>query len=378
MKGASIAEHFSQLEDPRVERTRRHDLLSIIAIALCAVICGADNWVAVARYGRYKEEWLRSWLPLDGGIPSHDTFGRVFAMLDPKEFRRCLASWMEAVQEATGNQVCIDGKTIRGSRDSALGKKAIHMVRAWAAENRLVLGQVKVDEKSNEVKAIPELLELLDLKGCLVTIDAEGCQTKIAEEIVAKEADYVLAVKGNQEQLQDDLEDFFSVAESEGYRDVPHSYAHIKEKEHGRIETRECWATDDPSCLACLDRRERWPGLRSIAMVRRRRRKTGEDATKESVETVFYISTLEADANKILEATRRHWSIENSLHWILDVAFDEDNCRVRTRNAAENLSTLRCFALGLIKQDTTVKAGVKIKRQSAGWSNDYLLHFICQ
>ena len=379
MGSASLADHFADLIDPRVERTRWHELVDIVAITVCAAICGADNWVDIALFGRCKEAWFRTWLKLPNGIPSHDTFGRVFARLDPVAFGRCFTSWMEAVQEATqGQVVAIDGKSLRGTRDSVSGRSAILMVSAWATDNHLVLGQVKVDEKSNEITAIPELLEVLDLAGCIVTIDAIGTQKAIAERIVAKQADYVLAVRDNQPQLRAEIVDLFQTAKEFGFKDVPHSHAQTLDKGHGRMETRECWATGDTECLACLGKGSQWAGLQSVAMVTRRRRPWGHDQAKEEVETTCYITSLAADAAKILEITRTHWSIENCLHWVLDVAFDEDRCRVRTGNGPENLAIVRHFALGLLKKDTSVKAGIKAKRKAAGWDVDYLLRLVNQ
>lgn len=379
MDSASLVDHFANLVDPRVEGTRWHELTDIVAIAVCAVICGADNWVDVAFFGRCKEDWFRTWLKLPNGIPSHDTFGRVFARLDAEEFARCFRDWMRVVQEATqGQVVAIDGKTVRGSRDTVAGKSAIHLVSAWASANHVVLGQVKVDDKSNEITAIPEPLRVLSLAGCIVTIDAMGCQRAIAQQIVDKGADYVLAVKSNQGQLHEGLKDLFQTALRYRFRDLPHTYAHTLDKDHGRIETRECWATSDQECLAYLGQGSDWPGLVSVAMVRRQRRAPGQQEGESEVETAYYISSLKADADKILGATRTHWSIENCLHWTLDVAFDEDHCRVRVGDGAQNLALLRHFALSLLKQDASIKAGIKAKRKVAGWDADYLLRLINQ
>jgi predicted transposase YbfD/YdcC len=379
MDGASLAEHFASLVDPRVERTRWHELLDIVAITICACICGADNWVDIALFARCKESWFRTWLKLPNGIPSHDTFGRVFARLDPVQFGRCFTSWIGAVQEATkGQVVAIDGKCLRGSRDSVAGKSGIAMVSAWATANHLVLGQVKVAEKCNEITAIPELLEVLELAGCIVTIDAMGSQKAIAQKIISKQADYVLAVKDNQAGLREALEDLFQTAREYEFKDVPHGYAHSLDKGHGRIEVRECWAIADRECLACLGEEHKWAGLRSVAMVTRQRRAWEREQAKPEIETVYYISSLEADAGKLLEATRTHWSIENSLHWVLDVAFDEDRCRVRRGHGPENLAIVRHLALSLLKQDTSIKVGIKAKRKAAGWDEDYLLRLVNQ
>jgi predicted transposase YbfD/YdcC len=274
--------------------------------------------------------------------------------------------------------VAIDGKCLRGSRDSALGKSAISMVSAWASDNHLVLGQVKVDEKSNEITAIPELLAMLELAGCIVTIDAVGTQKAIAEQIVAKGADYVLAVRDNQPNLHEEIEDIFQAAKMSDFQDVPHTYAQTIDKGHGRLDTRECWATSDPRCLACLAKAGDWAGLQTVAMVTRRRRPWASEQAKVEEETTCYITSLKVDADRILEVTRRHWSIENGLHWVLDVAFDEDHCRVRRGHGPENLAIVRHFALGLLKQDTSVKVGIKGKRKAAGWDEDYLLRLVNQ
>jgi len=377
MASAALLEHFATVPDPRVNRTRRHKLIDILAIAICAVIGGANNWVEVAKFGEAKEAWLRAFLELPNGIPSHDTFGRVFARLDPEAFSRCFAAWVEAVREATkGQVVAIDGKSVRGSRDSVRGRAAIHMVSAWAAHNRLTLGQVKVDEKSNEITAIPELLQALDLAGCIVTIDAMGCQRAIAQEVVEQEADYVLAVKANQARLQEELEDLFQAAQQYEFQGVPHDYARTVEKGHGRIETRECWATSDRSCLGYLSKGAQWPELRTVAMVRRQRRLLGREETTEEV--AYYISSLEADASKILEAVRTHWSVESSLHWSLDVTFREDDCRVRIGHGPENLCLIRRFALSLLKRDTSKKGSLNTKRLLAAWDHDYLFQLLNQ
>jgi predicted transposase YbfD/YdcC len=375
MEPASMLDHFASLSDPRVERTRRHNLLDIIAIALCAVICGADNWVDVELFGQSKEEWLRSWLELPNGIPSHDTFGRVFARLDAAQFAQCLTEWVAAVAQAAGGQVvALDGKALRGSRDGVLGKDAILTVSAWATTSHLVLGQVQVEEGSNEITAIPRLLEILSLEGCTVTIDAIGTQTAIAEQIVDKGGDYVLAVKDNQAGLCEELEDLFATAEQFDFADVPHTYERTAEREHGRLEVRQCWATTDHECLAYLSRSSQWRGLASVAKVVRKRRLDGH----HSEETVYYISSRAAEASWILDSCRTHWGIENGLHWVLDVAFAEDHCRVRKDNGPANFAILRRLALNLLKADCTTKAGIKARRLKAGWDEAYLLSLINQ
>lgn len=366
---ASLPAHFVELNDPRVERTKRHHLLDIVIIAICAVISGADNWVDIEAYGQAKEPWLRGFLELPHGIPSHDTFGRVFARLNPAEFERCFLKWVQSVFEVTDGQViAVDGKTLRRSGDKTLGKAAIHMVSAWATQSRLVLGQVKTEEKSNEITAIPQLLAVLDLTGCIVTIDAMGCQTKIAEQIVAQGGDYVLAVTENQGQLYEDLHDLFRHAQQDDFRYTPHTYARTIEKDHGRIEVRQCWCVDDPAHLTYLRRQNRWDGLQSLVMVQRERRIQGEIST----EIAYYITNLPNEATTVLNAARAHWSVENSLHWVLDIAFREDDSRTRQGYSAENLAVLRHIAVNLLKQESTAKVGIKAKRLKAGWDDDYL------
>lgn len=365
---ASILEHFSEVEDPRVEYLVDHQLIDIITIALCGIIAGADNWTEVAQFGREKRVWLAEFLSLSHGIPSHDTFGRVFAKLDPEQFQNSFLKWVQAVFEITGGQVIpIDGKKVRRSHDRTNDQEAIWMVSAWAAENKLVLGQVKVEDKSNEITAIPKLLRLLELSGCIVTIDAMGCQKEIAAQIVARGADYVLALKGNHSGLLEDVQELFSYAAETNYADC--DYHKTIDKGHGRIEIRECWTTDHPDYFPFLRNVSDWINLSTLVMVRSERRQ----ADKTSVEVRYYLSSLESKADKHLQTIRTHWTIENQLHWVLDVAFDEDRCRVRKEHAAQNFAILRHCALNLLKQETSTKCGIQAKRKKAGWSNDYLL-----
>ena len=367
---ASIMDHFRNLEDPRIERSKRHQLLDIVAIAICAVICGADSWVYVEMFGKSKEEWFRTFLDLPHGIPSHDTFGDVFSRLDPEQFQRCFMGWTQAVAGLLpGEVVAIDGKTVRRSHDKRAGKQAIHLVSAWASANTLTLGQVKTEEKSNEITAIPKLLEMLELSGCIVTIDAMGCQKEIARTIVDRGADYLLAVKENQGQLYQDVRDLFEAGDGPGLEGLPHDYATTLNKGHGRIERRECWSIDDPACLEYLSTAREWPGLRSVVRVECRR----ETDTGTTVQARYYISSLEASAKRQLEAVRAHWSIENSLHWSMDVTFREDQCRVRKDHGPQNLATLRQISHNLLKQETSLKVGIQGKRLQAGWREDYLL-----
>jgi len=366
----TIAAHFADLEDPRRTYLNDHPLINIITIALCAIIAGAETWTDVESFGKNKQAWLSRFLDLKNGIPSHDTFGRVFARLNPEQFQKCFLSWVQAVFEITKGQViAIDGKKLRHSYDKTLGQAAIHMVSAWAAANELVLAQVKVDDKSNEITAIPALLALLDITGCIVTIDAMGCQTKIARQIVDQGGDYLLAVKENQGNLYADIASFFDLAQQNGFAKVTHTYHQTVTGGHGRIEKRQCWVIAGEDSLSFLRNYGDWAKLQTIVMIQSERHFNGQ----VSRETRYFISSLANDAQQILDAKRSHWGIENKLHWVLDVAFREDDCRVRQGNAAQNLAILRHMALNLLKQEKTAKGGVKAKRLRAAWNDDYLL-----
>jgi predicted transposase YbfD/YdcC len=368
--GIRLVEHFNGLDDPRIERSKEHLLIDVVTIAICAVLCGADDWVEVAAVGRGKEEWFQQFLELPNGIPSHDTFWRVFRALDPLQFEECFLAWVRDVMRLTdGEIVAIDGKKLRRSYDRTSHKAAIHMVSAWATENHLVLGQRKVNEKSNEIKAIPELLRLLELHGCIVTVDAIGCQKEVAEAIRTQGADYALAVKQNQGKLYEDVKDLFAGAVEEQWRDVSHGYVRDVYGDHGRIEIRECWTISEGDFLDYLRNRQAWKDLQTIVMLRCERRL----GRKRSRQTRYYISSLPNDAKHILKVVRGHWGIENGLHWILDIAFQEDQSRLRKGHGAHNFAMLRHIALNLLKQERTEKIGVKAKRLRAAVDNKYLL-----
>lgn len=369
---ASLLEKFSVLVDPRIERTKKHSMTDILVISICGFICGIDNWVELEEFGEFKKDWFETFLELPNGIPSHDTFGRFYGALDPEAFSRCFTSWIQSVAELTeGEVVALDGKTLRRSFDKASSKAAIHMVSAWASQNGVVLGQVKTDEASNEITAIPKLLEILHVQGCIVTIDAIGAQKEVVKTIIDKGADYVISLKRNQPALHAATEAFFAEAREEGFETVPHKFTETLEKEHGRLETRKYWVT---ARMDWFRERRAWEGLTSVGMVESTREVNGVT----SKEVRYFITSLDGDdAEKFARAVRTHWNIENNLHWVLDVAFDEDHSRVRKNNAPENMAMLRHVALNLLKNDnTTKKVGIKTRRKKAGWSNEYLAHLL--
>jgi predicted transposase YbfD/YdcC len=369
----SFQDCFSTLKDPRVKRTRRHELIDILIIAVSAIICEADSWIDIAEFGQVKLEWFQSFLHLPNGIPSHDTFGRVFAMLDPKEFERCFLLWAASLKESIGGQfVALDGKTLRRSHDQASGKTAINMVSAWSSENQLVLGQLKVEEGSNEITAIPPLLRMLFLKGCIVTIDAIATHKEIVNEIRNQGADYVLALKKNQGTLYEGVETSFTDGLKTNFKDIAHDYYQTIDKGHGRVETRQYWTISDPDYLRYFNPHGEWRDLKSVGMVEAERNIRGE----VSRETRYYISSLSGNAREFGQAVRSHWGIENGLHWVLDVVFGEDYSRVREGYAAENLAMLRRLALNLIRQEQTARKNVKGRRLKAAWSEDYLLRVL--
>jgi predicted transposase YbfD/YdcC len=369
----SLLHHFADLDDPRSDHTKRHELLDIIALTLCAVVAGAECWTDIEDYGLAKQDWLETFLELPNGIPSHDTLGRLFAAMDPAAFQECFLSWMHAVVGASqGKLIALDGKTLRRSFDTAKGKSAIHLVSAWASDNHLLLGQQAVTDKSNEITAIPELLKLLDLQGALVTIDAMGCQKRITEKIVAAGGNYVLAVKENQPTLHDDVQRLFLSGLADDFANVTHRYHRTTGKGHGRKETRHYHLIEVPQQLAA--KHAEFAGLRTLGMVFSERQVThGED----SVETRFYISSMGLKVKAFAEAVRAHWSIENNLHWVLDVVFQEDASRLRKDHAPENMGLVKRIALSMLKKAKhQKKRGIACKRKHAGWNDAYLVEVL--
>jgi predicted transposase YbfD/YdcC len=370
---SKLQDCFGTLTDPRKERARRHELLDILILAVCAVICDCNSWVDIAEFCRIRLDWFQSFLDLPNGIPSHDTFGRVFARLNPKEFEHCFILWAEGLREALGGEyINIDGKTLRRSHDYARNQTPIQMVSAWAGANNLVLGQLKVADGSNEITAIPELLKILTLKDCIVTIDAIGTQKEIAAEIRHQEADYILALKTNQELLHEAVAYSFKEERKINFKGIEHAYYETVEKNHGRLETRRYWTISDPEYLKYLDPNGEWQDLKSIGTVEAERIIKGE----VSRETRYYLCSRSGEAKEFAQAVRSHWGIENSLHWVLDVDFREDDSRVRQGFAAENMAVLRRLALNLIQREPTFRRSVKGRRLAASWSAEYLLRVL--
>ena len=361
--------HFAPLQDPRVDRTKEHLLIDIVVIAVLAVLGGADGWTAIATYGMAKQRWLEQFLALPNGIPSHDTFARLFARLDPEMVGACFMSWMSEVVEGLGAQViAIDGKCLRGSYDRDKGRKALHLVSAFATQNRIVLAQAKVMNKSNEITAIPKVLALLDLVGSIVTLDAMGCQRDIASQIIDQKGDYILSLKGNQGNLHNSIQDAFKTAQVKQFTDIEHDFYRTLEIGHHRIESRQCWVIPI-TALVDIPYFKAWSGLQSVVMIRSQRKLWN----KTTHEDRLYITSLPPQAQKILQAIRSHWGIENQLHWVMDVTFNEDASRIRKDHAPENFALLRRMANHLLLQEKTFKGSLKMKRYQAGLDNDYMI-----
>lgn len=367
---SNIEQYFGGMSDPRRGQNVQHKLVDIITIAICGIVCGADNWVDIEMFGQAKVEWLSSFLALKHGIPSHDTFGRVFRALNAAEFEASFADWTRAICElSAGTILSVDGKQMRRSKDGLLGQDGIYIVSVWAGENNLVLAQDKVDDHTNEITAIPKLLKLLDISDSVVTIDGIGCQTEIVNTIVAQDADYVIAVKANQDTLFEDVQAAFGPTT----REFAPAYHKTVEKGHGRIEIRECWVCHLPDILDFIADYKVWSGLRCLVKIVAERRLPD----KIERDTRFFISSLEADPARLLSIIRSHWQIENQVHWVLDIAFRQDENRARKDNAPNNLAVLQHIALNLLKQDKSLKVGVKAKRLRAGWDHSFLLKILC-
>lgn len=375
----SLIEHFKNLPDPRVNRTKHHDLIDLLLIAICTLLCGGESFNDMEDFGHAKHEWFKTFLGLRHGIPSHDTFNRLFAALDPQQFLDCFLSWTQSLRQAVAQEiVALDGKALRRALNQEESVK--YVVSAWAESNGLVLGQLKVADKSNEITALPALLRVLELCGCIVTVDAMGCQKQIAKEIIEADADYVLALKGNQETVHEEVKTFLDelVAEQSASRPrgAKPSAAAAKlgvletvEKDHGRLETRCYYQSGELDWFAD---RPKWEGLRSVGMVQSLREVRGQ----RTVERRYYLSSLPLGVETFARAVRGHWGVENKLHWVLDVCFREDQSRARTGFAAENLATLRRLALNLLKREKTKKRGLKGKQLNAGWDHAYLLRLL--
>ncbi len=367
----ALEEYFASLPDPRIERCRRHKLIDIVTIAICTVLCGGEGFTDMEEFGYSRREWLKTFLELPHGIPSHDTFGRFFARLAPAEFETCFARWVSAsVKKVSGEVVSFDGKRARRSYDTAEGKEAIELVSAWARDQRLTLGQVKVADGSNEITAVPELLQALEVKGAVVTVDALNTQKEIATQIRAKKADYVMALKGNHGHLQREVAELFCAVKEDRTYGYQIETSKTIDKEHGRIEERTCWQVGVPA--ERFSEGDEWKDLRSVAMVEAVR----EEGAEVSCEVRYYLSSLEVNAEKMQEIIRGHWAIENSCHWILDVVFREDDCRVRAGNAAQNLALVRKIALNMLSREKSCKRGMKVKRFKAALDLEYLLKIL--
>jgi len=368
-QSARLIDHFGNMDDPRIERNKLHKLIDIVTIAICAVICNADTWEDIEEFARSKERWFRQFLELPNGVPSHDTIRRVFIRLKPEQFQASFLAWVRALRpklkENELEVVSIDGKTARRSFDPPQGMPAMHMVSAWANHSRMVLAQLRVQEKSNEIDAIPELLKMMELAGCVVTIDAMGCQKTITQDIRDKGADYVIALKGNQGSLHENVKLYLDDALKRNFRDVPHDSHITVEKDHGRFERREYYLSSE---ISWLEEAKGWKDLRSIGMVRA----TREIGSNQQTEIRYFISSLSPNAKQFAHAVRSHWGVENSLHWVMDIAFREDESRIRKDHSPANFAVLRHIALNLIKQEKSCKRSVKGRRLKAGWDEGYL------
>ncbi len=369
-----IVEHFSSIADPRVDRTKKHPLSSLLVISVLATICGAEGWSDMAEYGRRKHLWLKQFVDLPNGVPSEDTFARVLSMLKPEALYECFMSLVkDLVGEVSGEVIAIDGKTARRTHDRRRSRKPLHLVSAWVSSQGIVLGQVATEEKSNEITAIPRLLDLLEIEGAIITIDAQGTQRAIANKIIERGADYVLQLKGNQATFLTSVKNYFKGVDSGRLAGEGLSHVETVDGGHGRIETRRASVT---SKLDWFEERTRWTGLQTIIRMERIREVSvmegGETPYKTQHEFSYYISSLAPDAPMLEKSIRAHWGVENGLHWVLDMAFDEDRSRIRKEHGPENLALLRKLALNLLKAEKTLKRGLAAKRRVAGWDDDYL------
>jgi predicted transposase YbfD/YdcC len=361
---ACIIEHFSTLTDPRIERNKKHELIDIIVLSVCAFCSGANGWEAIEEFGHAKKEWLQQFIPLKNGIPSHDCINYVLARISADAFQACFMSWTKAVMETCpGEIIALDGKTARGSRDKKNDKNPLHMVSAWACQQRLVLGQEAIDDKSNEITAIPRLLKLLEIKDCIVTIDAMGCQRDIARQIIGQEGHYVLGLKGNQGKLHEAVEDFFTTARSHNFRGIEHDYFEEVEKDHGRLEIRRYWISDN---LTTLPDTGAWKGLYSIGMVER----DCSQGDSRSVERRYFINSIKPNAKLFAKAVREHWGVENPLHWRLDVIMGDDASRIRKDNGATIMTSIRHLCMNLFECEPS-KISLAKKQRKAAWSDDF-------
>jgi predicted transposase YbfD/YdcC len=372
----SLIACFRDIPDPRVERTKRHNLIDVLVISICTLLCGGETFNDMEDFGKAKRDWFATFLELPGGIPKHDTFNRIFAALDPQRFLDCFLRWTQSLRTAVAEEIiAMDGKALRRALDQ--GQTLPYIVSAWAVEDGLVLGQLKVADKSNEITAVPELLRVLDVRGCTVTTDAMGCQKKIAKQIIDSGADYVLALKGNHETVHEEVKTYLDDAISRQAADGSASGSVIPElvttetveKNHGRLETRRYWQSETIGWFADL---AKWEGLRSVGVVEATREIKG----KISTERRYFLSSLSCDISRFAKAVRGHWGVENKVHWHMDVSFGEDQSRARTGHAAENLATLRRLALNLLKRETTKKRGIRGKQKNAGWDHRYLLQLL--